>query len=71
MNCEELRCAVAAPAEPSELKDGIVFLGLGHPHEHRARARPHARPWRVDSGLPVHDAAIATARTAALHRLQA
>ncbi|CAK0853083.1 unnamed protein product, partial [Prorocentrum cordatum] len=39
MNCEKLRSAVAAPAEPSELKDGIVFLGLGHPREHRARAR--------------------------------
>eukprot|EP00959_Pyramimonas_sp_CCMP1952_P427261 8948309-Pyramimonas_sp.AAC.1 len=84
MKREKLRSAVAAPAEPSELEDGIVFLGLGHQHEHRVRARKtcvhavalatqlfHIVKWRIDSGLPVHDAAIAAARITALHRPQA
>eukprot|EP00959_Pyramimonas_sp_CCMP1952_P285232 5963996-Pyramimonas_sp.AAC.1 len=37
--CPVLRSAVAAPAEPSELGCGTVFLGLGHQLAHRVRPR--------------------------------
>ncbi|CAK0902157.1 unnamed protein product, partial [Prorocentrum cordatum] len=83
MDCVGLRSAVAAPAEPNELGCGIVFPGLGRSPEHRVRPRMtcvravvfaaqlfHIRKWRADSSLPIHDAAIAAARIAALHRIQ-
>ncbi|CAK0824240.1 unnamed protein product, partial [Prorocentrum cordatum] len=84
MACPVLRSAVAAPAEASELSSGATFFGLGHMSEHRARLRIvcvravalatqlfHILKWRADGGSPIRAAAIASARVAALHRLQA
>ncbi|CAK0836026.1 unnamed protein product [Prorocentrum cordatum] len=72
MVCPVLRGAVAAPAEPSEMGSGTVFLGLGHQLEHRMRPHMacvravalatqlfHILMWRAGCSLPIHAAAVA------------